>query len=56
MYLFAFILLLRNNPQAAKKYGTVKERAARLYPDDMDRYMAYKAPCIAELYGLCGLE
>lgn len=52
----AFRDFLRNNPQAAKKYGTVKERAARLYPDDMDRYMAYKAPCIAKLYGLCGLE
>lgn len=47
---------LRNNPEAAKKYGAVKETAARLYPDDIDQYIRYKSPCIQELYRLCGLE
>ena len=47
---------LRSHPEAAKQYGQVKERAARLFPDDIDKYIAYKSPCIAQLYELCGLE
>ena len=47
---------LRSHPEAVKKYSSVKERAALLFPDDIDRYMAYKSPCIEELYGLCGLQ
>lgn len=46
---------LRSHPEAAREYGRVKETAARLFPEDMDRYMAYKAPCIARLYEECGL-
>ena len=47
---------LRNNPEAVKQYAAVKQKAAQLYPNDIDKYMAYKAPCIARLYKLCGLE
>lgn len=47
---------LRQNPEAVKRYSTVKEQAARLFPEDIEGYMAYKAPCIEELYRLCGLE
>ena len=47
---------LRSNPDAVAKYSLEKEQAARLYPDDIDGYIAYKSPCIAELYRLCGLE
>lgn len=46
---------LRNNPEAAKKYGQTKEQAALLFPDDIDGYIKYKTPCIEELYKLCGL-
>lgn len=46
---------LRANPPAAKVYGDVKEAAARLYPEDIDGYIAYKAPCIRQLYAQCGL-
>ena len=46
---------LRNHPDAVKQYSAVKETAARLFPDDIDRYMAYKAPCIQALYAQCGL-
>ena len=46
---------LRSNPEAVKKYSSVKETAARLFPDDIDQYIQYKSPCIEELYGLCGL-
>lgn len=47
---------LRSNPEAAKRYGAVKEKAAQLFPNDIERYMAYKSPCIEELYELCGLK
>jgi len=47
---------LRSNPEAAKKYGSVKETAARLFPDDIDRYIEYKSPCIEEFYEMCGLK
>ena len=47
---------LKSHPDAVKKYSAVKETAARLFPDDIDGYIAYKSPCIEELYGLCGLK
>lgn len=47
---------LRANPEAAQEYGRCKETAARLFPDSMDDYIAYKAPCIEKLYRLCGLK
>ena len=47
---------LRNNPEAMERYRAVKEEAAQLFPDDIDQYIAYKSPCIAELYGMCGLK
>ena len=47
---------LRQHPEAVQKYGQVKETAAQLFPENIDGYMAYKAPCIAELYELCGLK
>lgn len=46
---------LRSHPEAAKKYGSVKETAAKLFPNDIDKYIEYKSPCIAELYKMCGL-
>ena len=46
---------LRKHPEAAQKYGRVKETAAQLFPEDIDGYMAYKASCIAELFEKCGL-
>ena len=47
---------LRSNPEAVKKYGSTKERAAQLYPDNIDKYIEYKSPCIEELYETCGLK
>ena len=46
---------LRQHPEAAQKYGQVKETAAQLFPENIEGYMAYKAPCIAALYKQCGL-
>ena len=47
---------LRANPSAAAQYGRTKEEAARLFPNDIDGYIAYKSPCIEELYRMCGLK
>ena len=47
---------LRSNPDAVKQYGLIKETAAQLFPDDIDKYIEYKSPCIEELYKLCGLK
>ena len=46
---------LRSHPEAVKQYGTVKEEGARLFPDDIEGYIAHKTPCIEELYRQCGL-
>jgi GrpB-like predicted nucleotidyltransferase (UPF0157 family) len=47
---------LRDNTDAVKKYSQVKETAAKLFPNDIDKYIEYKSPCIEELYKLCGLK
>lgn len=47
---------LRNNPDAVEIYSAVKEKAAELFPDDIDKYIEYKTPCIKSLYAKCGLE
>lgn len=52
----AFRDFLRNHPDAVRKYSQVKETAAQLFPEDIDGYIAYKSPCIAQLYKQCGIE
>ena len=47
---------LRSNPEAVRQYGSVKETAAQLFPEDLDRYIQDKTPCIEELYAKCGLK
>lgn len=51
----AFRDYLRTHPEAVCQYSQIKLEAARLYPDDIDRYIAHKSPCIEALYALCGL-
>ena len=46
---------LRSHPEAVAKYSRVKEEAAKLFPDDIEKYIEYKSPCIAEIYRVCGL-
>lgn len=46
---------LRNNPEAVLKYSKVKEEGAKLYPDSIDDYIAYKTPCIEAIYKVCGV-
>ena len=47
---------LRRTPEAVKRYSAVKEKAAQLFPNDIEKYIAYKSPCIEELYRICGLK
>ena len=47
---------LRSNAEAVKKYSSVKERAAALFPNDIDKYIEYKSPCIEEMYIQCKLK
>ena len=52
----AFRDYLKTHRDAVEKYSRVKEEAARLFPDDIDKYIEYKSPCIEELYAACGLK
>lgn len=47
---------LRSHPEAAAEYGRVKMEAAKLYPEDVEGYIAHKSSCISRLYHLCGLK
>ena len=47
---------LKNNRGAVKKYSLVKETAAILFPNEIEKYIDYKTPCIEELYMRCGLK
>ena len=46
---------LKNNPALAYEYSKVKEQAAVLYPDDIDKYMEFKSEIIEKIYKRCGL-
>lgn len=46
---------LRMHPEAVEKYGRIKLEAAKLYPNDIEKYLEYKCPVIQEIYRLCGL-
>ena len=46
---------LRSHSEAVEKYSAIKKRAAELFPNDIDKYIEYKSPCIEELYSMCGL-
>ena len=47
---------LRQNPESVKRYSKVKEKAAALFPNDIDGYIQYKSDCIEQLYRECGLK
>lgn len=52
----AFREYLRHNPEAVSEYSKVKETGAALFPDDIDKYIEYKSPCIARMYKRCGID
>lgn len=51
----AFRDYLRAHPEAVREYGRIKEEGAKLYPDDIDGYIAYKSPFIERIYKEIGL-
>ena len=46
---------LKNDPALAAEYSKVKEQAAVLYPDDIDKYMEFKSEIIEKIYKKCRL-
>ena len=48
----AFRDYLRTHPDAVDEYSKIKIKAANLYPDDIDKYMEYKAPVIEKIYSV----
>ena len=47
---------LRTHPDAAEKYSSAKKKAAEEFPNDIEKYIESKSPCIREIYKECGLE
>ena len=41
---------LLTHPEAVKEYSRVKEEGAKLYPNDIDGYIAHKSPFIEGIY------
>lgn len=52
----AFRDYLKNNPEAVVKYSKVKEDGAKLFPNSIDDYIAYKSPCVDDLYNAINLS
>ena len=46
---------LRNNPVLVAEYSSVKEQAALLYPNDIDKYIEFKSEIIEKIYKKCRL-
>ena len=46
----AFRDYLRTHPRSVKEYSKIKIEAAALYPEDIDKYIEYKAPVIEKIY------
>ncbi|MBR5659132.1 MAG: GrpB family protein [Lachnospiraceae bacterium] len=51
----AFRDYLRSHPEAVREYIRVKEEGAALYPEDIDKYIEYKSPCIEKIYRELGI-
>ncbi len=46
---------LRTHPDAVKEYSRIKEEGAKLYPDDIEKYIEYKSPFIEKIYEMIGM-
>ena len=51
----AFRDYLRTHPDAVREYSRVKEEGAKLYPDDMGRYIEHKSPFIEKICAEIGI-
>ena len=46
----AFRDYLRTHSDAVREYSRIKEEGAKLYPNDIDRYIEHKSPFIEKIY------
>ena len=46
---------LRTHPNTVKEYGKIKKEAAKLYPNDIEKYCMYKSQIIEKIYKEIGL-
>ena len=46
---------LRTHPEAVSEYSRIKEEGARLFPDDMDKYIEHKSPFIEGIYKILNI-
>ena len=46
----AFRNYLRTHSDAVLEYSRIKEEGAKLYPNDIDRYIEHKSPFIEKIY------
>ena len=46
---------LFKHSELVDEYSKVKEKAAVLFPDDIDKYIEYKSGVIEKIYNQCGL-
>ena len=51
----AFRDYLRSHPEAVRGYSRIKEEGARLYPNDIDKYIEHKSPVIEQIYREIGI-
>lgn len=51
----AFRDYLRSHPEAVRRYSRIKEEGARLYPNDIDKYIEHKSPVIEQIYREIGI-
>lgn len=47
---------LRNNPEDVIEYSNIKKEGARLYPNDIDKYIEYKSQWINNIYNKCKIK
>lgn len=45
---------LRSHKDAMEKYANIKLEAAKLYPNDIEKYIEHKSPVIEEIYATMG--
>ena len=47
---------LRSHPKDVKAYGALKEKLAKLFPENIDKYIEGKSDLILNIYKIYGLE
>lgn len=51
----AFREYLKTHKNDKKRYGEIKLKASKLYPENIDKYIDYKKPFIDEIYNKIGI-